>query len=276
MAGELLQYSGLITKIKAMEGRLLTWEEYERILEFQTVHETIAYLREQQIYGKIYGGHDEIQHRGQVEALIYNSIREDYESIYRFCNPKQRAALRLYEKQLQYENAVPELDTGYFAAVWKRIAGFRQARMKQVLREVFGTQIDWLNIMWIYRAKRFFRQSQEEIRTMLIPVHYKLKRTELARMVEAQRIEEFLEIVNNTVYFKGKDAFLNLQDEVSYHRVMQKMYRKLCQKYPASLAPVFAYLYHKEQEIQRLTTALEGIRYQVPEQDIRNLILHEI
>lgn len=273
MAGELLQYSGLITKIKAMEGRLLTREEYEHILEFQTVHETIAYLREQQIYGKIYGGHDEIQHRGQVEALIYNSMREDYQSIYRFCNPLQRSALRLYEKQLRYKNAVPELDTGYFTEAWKRIGSFRQPRMKRILREVFGTQIDWLNIMWMYRAKRFFGQSEAEISVMLIPIHYKLKKSEIQHMVEAQKLEEFLEIVEKTVYFKGKDALLQLQDEVSYHQVMQKMYRRLCRKYPASLAPVFAYLYHKEQEIQKLTTALEGIRYQVPEQDIRTLIL---
>ena len=275
MAGELLQYSGLITKIKAMEGRLLTREEYEHILELQTVHETIAFLQEQRSYGKIYGGHDEIQHRGQVEALIYNSIREDYESICRFCNPVQRSALRLYEKQLQYENAVPELDTSYFTEVWKRIGAFRQRRMQRILREVFGTQIDWLNLMWMYRAKRFFGQKKAEIYAMLIPVHYKLKKPEIQRMAEAEKIEEFLEIIGATSYFRGKDAIVQLQDEVSYHVVMQKMYQRLCRKYPASLAPVFSYLYHKEQEIQKLTTALEGIRYQVPEQDIRTLILQE-
>lgn len=273
MAGELLQYSGLITKIKAMEGRLLTREEYEHILEFQTVHETIAFLQEQQIYGKIYGGHDEIKHRGQVEALIYNSIREDYESIFRFCNLTQKSALRLYEKQIRYENAVPELDTGYFVEVWKKIGRFRKGQMKQVLLEVFGTQIDWLNIMWMYRAKRFFGQKESQIYAMLIPVHYKLKKPELSHMAETPKIEEFLEIVGNTSYFKGKEVLLRLQDEVSYHQVMHKMYKQLCRKYPASLAPVFAYLYKKEQEIQKLTTALEGIRYQVPEQDIRALIL---
>lgn len=272
MAGELLQYSGLITKIRAMEGRLLTQEDYEHILEFRDVHETIAYLREQKIYGKIYGGHDEIQHRGQVEALIYNSIREDYESICRFCNPGQKNALRLYEKQLQYESAVPELDISYFTEVWKKTGAFRK-KQKLILQEIFGTQIDWLNIMWIYRAKRFFGQNEAEISAMLIPVHYKLKKTELQRMKEAGKIEEFIDILAETSYFKGKNALIKLQDEVSYHQVMQKMYRNLCRKYPASLAPVFSYLYHKEQEIQKLTMALEGIRYQVPEQDIRNLIL---
>lgn len=273
MAGELLQYSGLITKIKAMEGRLLTKEEYEHILEFQTVHETIAFLQEQQIYGKIYGGHDEIQHRGQVEALIYDSIRKDYQSICRFCNPVQRSALELVKEHLQHKNGVLEWNVSCFTEVWKKIGKFQQKQIKEILREVFGTQIDWLNIMWMYRAKRFFGQKETEIYAMLIPVHYKLKKTEVQQMAETQKLEEFLELVGKTAYFKGKDALVQLQDEISYHLVMEKMYRRLCKKYPASLAPVFFYLYRKEQEIQKLTTALEGIRYQVPEQDIRALIL---
>ena len=76
MAGGLLEYSGLVTKTRAMKSRLLRQEDFEKISEFQTVSETISFLREQESYGKIYGGHEEIQHRGQVEALIYNSIGE--------------------------------------------------------------------------------------------------------------------------------------------------------------------------------------------------------
>ena len=191
MVGELLQYSGLVTKIRAMAGRLLTQEEYERILGFQTVDETIAYLKEEKTYGKIYSGHDEIKHRGQVEALIYNSIRMDFEKICCFCNPVQRQAIKLYEPQLQYENAAPELNQDYFFKTWKQISRFPKKDAKKILREVFGTQIDWLNIMWVYRAKRFFRQQDAEIIPYIIPVYYKLKKTELQNMIRAQSIEEF-------------------------------------------------------------------------------------
>lgn len=273
MVGELLQYSGLVTKIRAMAGRLLTQEEYERILGFQTVDEIIAYLKEEKTYGKIYSGHDEIKHRGQVEALIYNSIRIDFEKICCFCNPVQRQAIKLYEPQLQYENAAPELNQDYFFKTWKQISRFPKKDAKKILREVFGTQIDWLNIMWVYRAKRFFRQQDAEIIPYIIPVYYKLKKIELQNMIRAQSIEEFEKIVGNTAYFKGKDAFLQLQDEISYHQVMLRMYRRICKKYPASLAPVFYYLYQKEQEIQKLTSILEGIRYQVARQDIRTIIM---
>ncbi len=273
MAGELLQYSGLVTKARAMHGRLLKQEDFERIMEFQTVAETIGFLREQESYGKIYGGHEEIQHRGQVEALIHNSILEDYQKLYKFGNREQKQAMELYYGQLQYKDAIPQIEDGYFEKAWEAVGAFPGKKMRLVLREVFGTQIDWLNIMWMYRSKMFFHEAPEETAKILIPAFYKIKKAEQKRLLEAGQIEEFLKILGNTAYFKGRDSLVSMQDEVSYRYVMQKMYRQACRKYPASMAPVFYYFYKKEQEIEHLTTALEGIRYQVPARDIRKLIL---
>ncbi len=273
MAGELLQYSGLITKTRAMRSRLLKKEDFERITEFQTVPETIDFLREQESYGKIYGGREDIRHRGQVEELIHTSILEDYQKLYRFGNEQQRKALALYLPQLQFGDGVPKIENSYFTEVWKQIVKFSESQMKQVLWEVFGTQADWLNIMWMYRGKEFFRQKPEETAKMLIPLNYKLKRTEKQRLLETEQTEEFCRILGNTMYFKGRDALVKMQDEISYHQVMKKMYQRICRKYPASMAPVFYYFYEKEQEIERLTTALEGIRYQVPARELRKLII---
>ncbi len=274
MAGELLTYSGLITKTRAMRSRLLKQEDFERMTEFQTVPETIGFLREQESYGKIYGGREEIRHRGQVEELIHNSILEDYRKLYLFGNGQQRKAMELYHPQLQYGDSVPRVEVSYFVDVWKQIDKFSGSQIRKVLREVFGTQIDWLNIMWMYRGKQFFRQKPEELAAMLIPVHYKLKKREWERLLETEQAGEFCRVLAQTVYFKGRDALVKLKDEVSYHKVMGNMYQRICQKYPASMAPVFCYFYEKEQEIEHLTTALEGIRYQVPAREIRKLILN--
>ena len=108
---------------------------------------------------------------------------------------------------------------------------------------------------------------------MLIPLNYKLKRTEKQRLLETEQTEEFCRILGNTMYFKGREALVKMQDEISYHQVMKKMYQRICRKYPASMAPVFYYFYEKEQEIERLTTTLEGIRYQVPARELRKLII---
>ncbi len=128
MAGELLQYSGLITKTRAMRSRLLKREDFERITEFLTVEETIAFLREQESYGRIYGGREEIRHRGQVEELIHNSILEDYRKLYLFGNSQQRKALELYQAQLQYGDSVPNVEISYFVNAWKQMINFPAAR----------------------------------------------------------------------------------------------------------------------------------------------------
>ena len=125
MAGGLLEYSGLVTKTRAMKERLLGREDFERISEFQTVEETICFLREQESYGRIYGGHEEIQHRGQVEALIHHSIQEDYRKLYRFANANQRRALKLFFEQFRLEDPALAIETSYFARVWKEIDTFR-------------------------------------------------------------------------------------------------------------------------------------------------------
>lgn len=276
MAGGLLEYSGLVTKARAMKGRLLKREDFERITEFQTVQETISFLQEQESYGKIYGGREEIKHRGQVEELIRHSILEDCRKLYRFANDNQRRAMELYLEQLQFRETSAKVDASYFVRVWKEIESFPGKKMRRVLREIFGTQIDWLNIMWIYRARHFFHQNPDAVEKMLIPIFYKLRRDECRRLLDAEHAEEFQQILGNTVYYRGKDAMVKIQDEISYHYVMGKMYHRICRKYPFSIAPVLFYFYEKEQEIEHLTTALEGIRYQLPPKDIREMILlHE-
>lgn len=271
--GGLLEYSGLVAKSRAMRGRLLTKEDFERITEFQTVQEVISFLREQESYGKIYGGREEIQHRGQVEELIYDSVKEDYRKLCRFGNEGQRRAMMLYLEQLALKEAPSDANIAYFARAWEEIGNFTGKKMRRVMREIFGTQIDWLNIMWIYRARYFFHQEPQAIEKMLIPICYKLRRQERRALLESSQEEEFGQILQETSYFRGRDALVKVQDEVSYRYVMGKMYRQICRKYPFSIAPVFYYLYEKELEAQYLTTAIEGIRYQIPSKDIREMIL---
>ena len=53
MAGGLLEYSGLVTKTKAMRARLLGADDYTAISEYESVTDFIAFLREQPAYAHI-------------------------------------------------------------------------------------------------------------------------------------------------------------------------------------------------------------------------------
>lgn len=343
MPGNLLHYSGLVTKTRSMSGSLLTEKELEQLTELATVNEAIRYLRGTRGYGIIFRGREEVWHRGQAEAVITDSLYRDFERLYRFADAAQRRPFQyifsryeidqlkiclkyffhehMEEKEMfvdsfferhtrfslerlkkagslkefiqelagtRYERLFAKLQGGgakgyvdyamaldidYYITVYRDIRRMKPSGMRRLLLDIYGTQIDWQNLMWIYRSKRFYSQSQAELYASLIPATFRLRKEELRRMTGAVDVQAFLGLLAKTAYFTGKDALMKMEDEISYRRIVEDTYRRVSRSHPMSIAPVLTYLYEKEQEIDRLTSIIEGIRYQVPPREIRDIIL---
>ena len=343
MSGGLLEYSGLVTKTRALHGNLLSQQTIMGLSECETVEDILAFLREYGSYAPIYQSHEEIAHRAQVEAVIDDSLYSDYGKLYRFASGEQRKGLEIiflrYEmnvlkkclehirqkdpkKNLTYLNFffaqhagfntetvtearnltaflqalegtlyepffrrlmeneamthadyAVQLDILYYKMAWKRKNALKDAGMKDIYTQILGTEIDWQNIMWMYRSKRFYNRKQTDIYADMIPISYRLKKTELKALLESETPEEFVDLLGKTAYFKGKDAIVSIGDEITFDTMMEKTYQKVCRKYPMSLAPVLKYLYDKEKEIDVLTTVLEGVRYRIPAREIQELVL---
>lgn len=343
MSGGLLKYSGLVTKTKAMHGKLLSKEEIMRLAEYETVEDFLSFLRESDGYSSIYRSHEEIQHRAQVEEVIDDSLYADYGRLYRFADSGTKQGLEIlffryevnvlkiclehvyqggdnarlgYLKVLfdrhasfhteavtqaermtelqqalagtKYENlwnrflqnegnsfadCVTQLDIFYYNTAWQMCKKLSDKRMKYIFTRILGTEIDWQNIMWMYRSKRFYNQKTSDLYANMIPITYRIRKEEMRRLLDAEQLEEFVEILGKSAYFTEKDPVVKLGDEITYRRVIDETYRKLCRKYPMSVAPVLAYLYDKEREIDTLTTILEGVRYQMPAREIQELVL---
>lgn len=166
-----------------------------------------------------------------------------------------------------------QLDILYYRMAWKQKEKLKSKKMRTIYTQILGTEIDWQNIMWIYRSKRFYNRKQEDIYADMIPISYRLKKPEFKALLESETLEEFLEILGQTAYFKGKEAMVSIGDEITFSRMMEKTYQNMCKKYPMSIAPVLKYLYDKENEIDVLTTILEGVRYRIPAREIQELVL---
>lgn len=189
-------------------------------------------------------------------------------------SPYEKVFLKTHMSERQgYADFAMELDIFYYVRVYKDIQKMRSGQLKEILKAVYGTQIDWLNLMWIYRSKRFYSQTPAELFASLIPCYYRLKKEEVLSLIAAPGLPELNQILMNTYYFKGKEAFVKMEDAISFRGVMDAVYRRVSQKYPMSPAPVLRYLFQKEQEIERLITIIEGIRYQIPAKEMKDLIL---
>lgn len=159
------------------------------------------------------------------------------------------------------------LDIHFFRQLWKsKDKELKSSEFKEITK-IYGTQIDLLNILWLYRSKKFYQLTAQEMQEHLIPIYYRLNVPFLQRLIESESLTEFREILGTSFYGKALSEMESSAHESGdalwemYHQTMGKLRRSAARNNPYSLAVIDEYLYLREEEINRLTTALECIRY---------------
>ena len=162
------------------------------------------------------------------------------------------------------------LDLLYFKTMWKIKDKILTGKEKKIIEHCFGSRLDLLNIQWIYRSKKYYQLSAADIYTLLIPVRYKLRAEQIRQMAEADSPEEFFAALRMTAYGKIQETEWGSQPDVEqlYHQILNRIYSNAWRRNPYTIAVLDSYLYAKEQEIQRIIATIEGIRYQLPPEEI--------
>ncbi|MEF9942230.1 MAG: V-type ATPase subunit [Lachnospiraceae bacterium] len=102
--GNLLAYSGLVTKVHAMQAKLLTPAQYKELASLHNVTEVYHYLKEQSAYSIHFQDiTDANLHRGDIEKLLIQSLYSDYSRLYSFSGVAQQQFLKLYLKRYEVD-----------------------------------------------------------------------------------------------------------------------------------------------------------------------------
>ena len=331
--GNILVYSGIVTKIRAMEARLLTPEQFEEIANLHTVPEVYSYLKDHSAYADVLDEIDEDRlHRGDIEKVLIQSLYRDYTKIYRFSSLEQRKFLKLYLKryeidlinycfrivinhytepfdlnykrpffdrcsQISIEKLITSrttdelvenlknteyyeplhklrdsqavtlfdydlaLDLYYFTTLWKNRKKVLRKKELAIFTRDCGSKIDLLNLQWIYRAKKYYKMAAADIYSLLIPIHYKISVDLIKELAEAADLEEFYAAVRKSTYARHYDFEQKLTIDQMYADCLYHLYTVDRRRNPYSIAAVNTYLFLKEEELRKLTTAMECIRY---------------
>ncbi len=342
--GSLLSYSGLSTKVRAMQSKLINEAQYQEIAQMHSVTSVVSYLKKQPGFQDLWANLDENSlHRGDIEKLLTHTIYQNFAKLYRFANPEQRTFMALYFKRYElsimkeclrkvFDQGRAELDLSlfkdffdrhsklnieklansstveefisnlegseyykplkklgndysprifdygmaldqyYFSNIWSVKDKIFKKRDLEEITKAYGNKFDMLNLQWIYRSKKYYHMIPADIYALLIPVHYRLSRKDISALVESSDEEEFRNILNTTYYKKRFPELAPEKLEVFYNLNLKTILETEARKYPHSVIMLYSYLYHKEHEVDRLTTAIECVRYGLSSAEILDYI----
>lgn len=165
------------------------------------------------------------------------------------------------------------LDLYYFKTVSKHIEKYLKGEDKKVVGISFGSEIDMLNLIWIYRCKKYYDSPEELIYTYILPYHYRLRPDTLKQLVKTASVEEYIRMATEKTPY-GK-LFSNLDErfiEENYQSAAYGLGKHLERKFPYSIAALTTYIHSMETEKENLITLAEGIRYHIDPEEIRRHI----
>lgn len=143
--GGLITYSGITTKVKAMERWRLSEGQFEEMSSLESVAEAVRYLKRFPPYGEIFQGVDEEDlHRGLIEQRLNLSQYRDFAKLYKFADIKQRHFLDLYF--MHYEIFI-------LKTCLRNAAGRREERQDLSLFEDFFKRHSSLDLIALSQSK---------------------------------------------------------------------------------------------------------------------------
>ena len=143
----LLAYSGITTKVRAMESRLLKPEQFRELAEQEDVRSAADYLKEQPAYAEVFDGLDDTKlHRGYIEQILTQSEYRDFTRLYRFSSMKQRKFLDLYFKHYEVE---------VIKKLLRHMLGGREGQTDLSMFQGFFEKHSELDLETLGRAKNF-------------------------------------------------------------------------------------------------------------------------
>lgn len=183
-----------------------------------------------------------------------------------YCDVLKRAS----SVNADYFSIAMTLDGLYYKLLWEASKKYLLKEEQKDFSKLLGSQADMLNIMWIYRGKRYFNFDNKLIYTYLLPVRYRIGDELLKKLVECENAEDIPKFLKNTPY---KNLFDNAGEgyfiEENYRREVYKISKKIFRTNPESVAGIFAYLDLKELEILNITRVIECVRYNINPEMIR-------
>lgn len=339
--GNVTRYDAINSKVKAMQRKLLTKEQYKKIIQCEDYKCVLNFLGNETYYGELLNEYNlQELHRGKLEYILMKEYIINFGKIIHFFNGEYKRFFKTMFMKFQLEdvryilrdkytgrqndylnllvtydsplndlnfdkiiatnnideainalegtnyyrylkgmsNNIDEetlfrievtLDFMYYSYLQKSINKLNK-NDRCIMSEMIGIYIDLLNIHFIYRAKKYYKLSSEEILNYTIPDGEKIKIDKLKRLCYSKDINDFEEVLVRTKYgkfinYSQRKDYLIERDIVTYINELQLKNKK---EHKNNITTVVAYLELALSEIKNIISIIEIKRYGISDEDL--------
>ncbi|MGE5613682.1 MAG: V-type ATPase subunit [Bacillota bacterium] len=159
----------------------------------------------------------------------------------------------------------------YYGTFLKKAEKLDEADNKAA-REIIGSKIDFLNVQWIYRAKKYYEVSPEQMLIYCLPGGVKLGSGRLKKLCYTKSVEEIKQLSAQYLKF---DIFTSDNGFIIEKNIENYMFEYLKKnKFRGNIGFVLSFFYMLGCAIREFTTITEGVRYRLPKDDLKEYLIH--
>lgn len=162
----------------------------------------------------------------------------------------------------------------YYDEVMKMADREFSGKIRKQIQEIFLTQIELDNITRIYRSKRYFKATPQEIKRLINPVYLRIPRRELEEMIDHCDADEFMERLSKSAYHSYIDASNFTYIEYHTQSINYSLNRRHMMFSTNADIVLVAYMVLSEVEIQNVIDIIEGVRYGIAADKISRLLIY--
>ena len=186
-------------------------------------------------------------------------------------NTKYKKILKKYFENKDTEYSIFEIENELDKMYLKSI--YNSAGNNKNLKKMIGAKIDFTNILWIYRMKKYYNFSENKIEKSIIDINYALKKNQILLLVKAKNIEELNEILKGTVYSNiATDDIYEL--ECNMKKYLHGLYIKNFKSNLLSINCIYSYLNLVELENKDIISIIEAVRYGIDKEKLLKKLIN--
>lgn len=175
---------------------------------------------------------------------------------------------------IKYSKLEQDLYLQYHDIVIERINKYYKGKTKRKLMDIYQSKIEIENIIKIYRLKKFYNASEEEIIDSLLLKNIRMSKNKIKELINLKNPEDILKVLSKSQFqeFKDTDDYVYIEyqaGKIKYNLAKRYMYFS---NNPPIVYTVFLFL--NEIEKHNIFNIIEGVRYDIEKDDIKKMLIY--